>query len=84
MYLLSSSFGRIALLLNVGKSTVHYWIDRFKDVLNSERKEEVKKLVTRTAVDETVLKYNSRKCYNFAALDVGRKKPSIGGYPARL
>ena len=63
MYLLSSSLRRIALLLNVGKSTVHYWIDRFKDVLDSERKEEVKKLViTRIAVDETILKYNGRKC----------------------
>ena len=30
MYLLSSSFRRIALLLNVGKSSVHYWVDRFK------------------------------------------------------
>ena len=56
MYLLSSSLRRIALLLNVGKSTVH-WIDRFKDVLDSERKEEVKKLViARIAVDETILK----------------------------
>ncbi|MHC1567215.1 MAG: hypothetical protein ACXQT5_00630 [Candidatus Syntropharchaeia archaeon] len=26
--------------INVGKSTVHYWIDRFKDILDSERKEE--------------------------------------------
>ena len=33
-------FRRIALLLDVGKSTVHYWIDRFKDILDSERKEE--------------------------------------------
>jgi len=75
MYLLSSSFRRIALLLNVGKSTVHYWIDRFKDVLDSERKEEVKKLViARIAVDETVLKYNGRKCYLFAALDIERNK----------
>jgi len=63
MYLLSSSLRRIALLLNVGKSTVH-WIDRFKDVLDSERKEEVKKLViARIAVDETILKYNGRKCF---------------------
>ena len=52
MYLLSSSLRRIALLLNVGKSTVHYWIDRFRDVLDSERKEEVKKLaIARIAVD---------------------------------
>ncbi|RLI86963.1 MAG: hypothetical protein DRO98_04710 [Archaeoglobales archaeon] len=38
MYLLSSSFRRIALLLNVGKSTVHYWVEKFKDALESERK----------------------------------------------
>ncbi|WP_456329217.1 hypothetical protein [Archaeoglobus sp.] len=31
MYLLSSSYRRIALLLNVGKSTVHYWVEKFKD-----------------------------------------------------
>ena len=85
MYLLSSSLRRIALLLNVGKSTVHYWIDRFKDVLDSERKEEVKKLViTRIAVDETILKYNGRKCYLFAALDVERNKiVHLKVYPAR-
>jgi len=85
MYLLSSSLRRIALLLNVGKSTVHYWIDRFKDVLDSERKEEVKKLViARIAVDETILKYNGRKCYLFAALDVERKKiVHLKVYPAR-
>ena len=70
MYILSSSIRRIALLLNVGKSTVHYWIDRFKDVLNSERREKVSKLViSRIAVDETILKYNGKKCYLFAALD---------------
>jgi len=52
MYLLSSSLRRIALLLNVGKSTVHYWIDRFKDILDSERKGGVKKLaIVRIAVD---------------------------------
>ena len=38
MYLLSSSFRRIALLLNVGKSSVHYWVEKFKDALESERK----------------------------------------------
>jgi len=38
--------------LDVGKSTVHYWIDRFKDVLDSERKGGVKKLaIVRIAVD---------------------------------
>ncbi len=85
MYLLSSSFRRIALLLNVGKSTVHYWIDRFKDVLDSERKEEVKRLViARVAVDETVLKYNGMKCYLFAALDVERNKViHLKVYPTR-
>ncbi|MHC1566550.1 MAG: hypothetical protein ACXQTD_02170 [Candidatus Syntropharchaeia archaeon] len=50
MYLLSSSLRRIALLLNVGKSTVHYWIDRFKDVLTV--KEKRKKLaIARIGVD---------------------------------
>ena len=34
MYILSSSIRRIALLLNVGKSSVHYWIERFKDLSN--------------------------------------------------
>ena len=32
MCILSSSF-IIALLFNVGKSSVHYWIEKFKDVL---------------------------------------------------
>ena len=82
MYLLSSSFRRIALLLNVGKSTVHYWIEKFKDVLESERREKVKKLVI--AVDETILKYNRKKCYFFAALDVERNKIiHLKVYPAR-
>ena len=85
MYLLSSSLRRIALLLNVGKSTVHYWIDRFKDVLDSKTKVEVKKLaIARIAVDETILKYNGRKCYLFAALDVERNKiVHLKVYPAR-
>ena len=75
MYLLSSSLRRMALLLNVGKSTVHYWVDRFKDALEYSSKEKVKKLViARIAVDETVLKYNGRKCYLFAALDIERNK----------
>jgi len=81
MYLVSSSFRKIALLLNVGKSTVHYWIDKFKDVLESNGKEKVKKLViTRITVDETILKYNGKKCYLFAALDDGEKQnhPSEG------
>ena len=85
MYLLSSSFRRIALLLNVGKSTVHYWVDRFKDALEYSSKEKVKKLViARIAVDETVLKYNGRKCYLFAALDIERNKIiHLKVYPAR-
>ncbi len=74
-YLLSSSVRRIALLLKVGKSTVHYWIEKFKDVLEFSEKEKIRKLViARIAVDETVLKYNGRKCYLFAALDVERNK----------
>ncbi|MHC1567906.1 MAG: hypothetical protein ACXQT5_04585 [Candidatus Syntropharchaeia archaeon] len=52
MYLLSSSFRRIALLLNVGRSTVHYWVEKFKDALESERREIVKELaIARIAVD---------------------------------
>ena len=85
MYLLSSSVRRIALLLSVGKSTVHYWIDKFKDVLESEKKEKVKKLViARLAVDESILKYNGRKCYLFAALDLERNViVHLRVYPAR-
>ena len=57
------------MLFNVGKSTVHYWIEKFKDVLESSEKEKVRKLViARLAVDETILKYNGKKCYLFAAL----------------
>jgi len=77
MYILSSSFRRIALLLNVGKSTVHYWVDRFKDILeygSKEKVEKMRKLAKRIAVDETILKYNGRKCYLFAALDIERNK----------
>ncbi len=83
MYLLSSSVRRIALLFNVGKSTVHYWIERFKDVLEFE-KEKIKKLViARIAVDETI-EYNGKKCYLFAALDVERNKiVHLKVYPAR-
>ncbi|MHC1567154.1 MAG: DDE-type integrase/transposase/recombinase [Candidatus Syntropharchaeia archaeon] len=36
------------------------------------------------AVDETILKYNGRKCYLFAALDVERNKiVHLKVYPAR-
>ena len=85
MYLLSSSFRKIALLLNAGKSTVHYWVEKFKDALESERREKVKKLViARVAVDETILKYNGKKCYLFAALDIKRNKIIyLRVYPAR-
>jgi len=41
--------------------------------LSSLKEKEVKKLVIRIAVDEN-LKYNGRKCYLFAALDVERNK----------
>ena len=34
----------------------------------------MKKLAIRIAVDESILKYNGRKCYLFAALDVERNK----------
>jgi len=41
-------------------------------------------VITRVAVDETVLKYNGKKCYLFAALDVGRNKiVHLKVYPAR-
>jgi transposase-like protein len=55
MYILSSSFRRIALILNVGKSSVHYWVERFKDKLEYSCQERVKKLIARLAVDETIL-----------------------------
>ena len=63
----------------------HYWIEKFKDVLQSERKEKVKKLaIARVAVDETVLKYNGRKCYLFAALDIERSRIiHLKVYPTR-
>ncbi|AEA47780.1 DDE-type integrase/transposase/recombinase [Archaeoglobus veneficus] len=85
MYIVSSSVRRIALLFNVGKSTVHYWIEKFKDVLEFNEKEKVKELViARIAVDETILKYNGKKCYLFAALDVERNKiVHLKVYPAR-
>jgi transposase-like protein len=63
------------LILNVGKSSVHYWVERFKDKLEYSCQERVKKLIiARLAVDETILKYNGKKCYLFAALDVERNK----------
>jgi len=63
------------LPFSVGKSIVHYWIDKFEDVLESSEKEKVRKLViARLAVDETILKHNGKKCYLFAALDVERNK----------
>ncbi|MHC1567664.1 MAG: hypothetical protein ACXQT5_05790 [Candidatus Syntropharchaeia archaeon] len=38
--------------INVGKSTVHYWVEKFKDGFDSERREKVKELViARVAVD---------------------------------
>ena len=45
----------------------------------------MKKLViARIAVDEFILKYNGRKCYLFAALDVERNKIiHLRVYPAR-
>jgi len=75
MYIFSSSFRRISLILNVGKSSVHYWVEKFKNNLDYNGKEKVKKLaIARLAVDETILKYNGKKCYLFAALDVERNK----------
>jgi len=43
VYILSSSFRRIVLLLDVEKSTVHYWIKQFKNILE-HNKGNVKKL----------------------------------------
>ncbi|HIP25800.1 MAG TPA: IS6 family transposase [Archaeoglobus profundus] len=63
MYLLSSSVRRIALLFNVGKSTVHYWIEKFKDTLEFNKEKVKRMIIARLAVDETVLKYNGKKCY---------------------
>ena len=85
MYILSSSFRRVTLLLNVGKSSVHYWVERFKDALDYNGKEKVKKLaIARLAVDETILKYNGKKCSLFAALDVEKNKLiNLKVYPAR-
>jgi len=41
-------------------------------------------MIARVAVDETVLKYNGRKCYLFAALDVEKNKIiHLKVYPAR-
>jgi len=60
------------------ESRLLIWVEKFKDALESERREKVKELViARAAVDETILKYNGRKCYLFAALDVERNRSSI-------
>ena len=59
MYLLSSSIRRIALLLNVGKSTVHYWIEKFKDPLWiwEKRKTTRNALVAHPFLREVLRKY---------------------------
>jgi Transposase and inactivated derivatives len=73
-YLVSSSVRRTASVLGVGKSSVHYWITRFKESLDY-KPENVKSLgIVRLGVDETILKYNGRKCYLFAAIDLERNK----------
>ena len=62
-YLVSSSVRRTASVLGVGKSSVHYWTTRFKESLDY-KPENVKSLgIVRLGVDETILKYNGRKCY---------------------
>jgi transposase-like protein len=72
------------LLFNVGKSSVHYWVEKFKDVLEYNKKNVKKLVIARLAVDETVLKYNGRKCYLFAALDIERNKIiHLRVYPTR-
>ena len=41
-------------------------------------------IIARLAVDETILKYNGKKCYLFAALDVERNRIlHLKVYPAR-
>ena len=67
MYILSSSL-RNSSSLKLGNQFIR--IEKFKDSLESEGRKEVKRLViARVAVDETVLKYNGKKCYLFAAID---------------
>ncbi len=83
MYLLSSSVRRITLIFRVGKSTVHYWIERFKDVLEFEKEKIEKLVIARIAVDETILKFNGKRCYLSAALDVGRTRLYISRYARR-
>jgi len=73
-YLVSSSVRRTASVLGVGKSSVHYWITKFKESLDY-KPEKVKSLgIVRLGVDETILRYNGRKCYLFAAIDLERNK----------
>jgi len=65
MYIFSSSFRRISLILNIGKSSVHC-CEKSKNNLDYNDKEKVKKLaIGRLAMDETILKYNGKKCYLF-------------------
>ncbi|WP_369425460.1 hypothetical protein [Methanothrix sp.] len=60
-YVVSSSVRRTAAVLGVGKSSVHYWITRFKESLDY-KPENVKSLgIVGLGVDKTILKYNSRK-----------------------
>jgi putative transposase len=71
-YLVSSSVRRTASVLGVGKSSVHYWITRFKESIDY-KPEKVKSLgIVRLGVDESILEYNGRICYLFAAIDLER------------
>ena len=73
-YVVSSSVRKTATVLGVGKSSVHYWITRFKESLDY-KPENVKSLgIVRLGVDETILRYNGKKCYLFAAIDLERNK----------
>ena len=57
---------------------------RSSKTLEFSEKGKEKLVVARIAVDETILKYNGRKCYLFAALDVERNKIiHLKVYPAR-
>jgi len=77
-YLVSSSVRRTAAVLGVGKSSVHYWITRFKYSLDY-KPDEIKSLgIVRLDVDETILKYNGKKCYLFAAIDLESAHTNVG------
>ena len=68
-YALSSSYRKIALELNVSKSSVHEWTQKIIKVLKKGITIVPVKSGT-IAVDETVIKINGTKFYLYAAVDV--------------